>query len=190
MRMLTIRAPPLSCQREKEALPGHDPSHPKAGVWNGSFLWSTCWLSGEPSQIQASQVRWAVLKLFPSMLMNYRLMEIHTYICRKLFIITIPIIVSSTPPQESLLSFLPFFFIPFVFSLFSPSSLQTIFFPPCISSAVTSHLSPPHALFVPARCRSFSEEERGKAGPAHPRNPWQPQMRTTRLVQKIRKQLN
>lgn len=165
---------------------GHfqDIPHPKAGVWNGSSLWSTYWLSRHPSQIQAS-------KHFPLTLMNYGLMKIHVYICRKLLIIAIPILISSAPPRESLL----YFFIPCYFFYFSPSSLHA-FFPPYISLAVPSHLPPAPSTTYTVSSTQLQVLLRGreggtaKGGPVHSPSAWQPQIQATRLVQKIRKQLN
>lgn len=86
----------------------------------------------------------------------------HIYMFKKLFVVPIPIFISSATPSETLLSFLP----STLFLLFCPLFTPHLFFPPCVSSAVTSHLPrhPPHTLFLPPSRRSFSEGGRDSEG--------------------------
>lgn len=114
----------------------------------------------EPSQTQVSKVRWTILKHFPLMLMNFRRVEIHTYICSESFLLYL--FLFSFLLRDS--PFLPSFHI--VSSSLPALHSSPIFFPPCVSSAVTSHLPrhPPHTLFVPPSRRSFSEGGRDSEG--------------------------
>lgn len=89
---------------------------------------------------------------------------------------------------SSLLLYSMLFFL--FFPLFTPCLFSSLYFPRCTQPPSPCTIHHIHCFFHPAAGPSQREGGTGKGGPVHSPSAWQPQIQATRLVQKIRKQLN